>query len=92
LDVRPRELFNDSHVMGAMDFPLSELVTLAAAPEPERDIYLYGANTRRRHSGRQLREAGFRSAAELKGGLTEWKRSVAQIRGRSDAEERRHRL
>ncbi|MBC7825932.1 MAG: rhodanese-like domain-containing protein [Candidatus Parcubacteria bacterium] len=89
LDVRPRELFNDSHVMGAMDFPLTELVTLAKGSlEPERDIYLYGANDQETaQAAATLREAGFRSVAELKGGLTEWKAVGGSTEGTVDARE-----
>ena len=87
LDVRPRELFNDSHIMGAMDFPLSDLVALAKnSLEFERDIYVYGASEpETAQAAALLREAGFRAIAELKGGLTEWKAIGGSTEGAVDA-------
>ena len=89
LDVRPRELFNNSHIMGAMDFPLSELVTLAKNNlEFERDIYIYGANEQETaQAATMLREAGFRAVAELKGGLIEWKAIGGSTEGAVDGSE-----
>ncbi|MCY7321825.1 MAG: rhodanese-like domain-containing protein [Phormidesmis sp. CAN_BIN36] len=86
LDVRPREVFNDSHIMGAMDFPVSELVTLAKnSLEFERDIYIYGANEQETaQAAAMLREAGFRAVAELKGGLAEWKAIGGSTEGAVD--------
>ncbi len=89
LDVRPRELFNNGHIMGAMDFPLSELVTLAKNNlEFERDIYIYGANEQETaQAATMLREAGFRAVAELKGGLTEWRAIGGSTEGAVDGSE-----
>ena len=86
LDVRPRELFNDSHIMGAMDFPLNELVTLAKnSLESGRDIYIYGANEQETvQAATLLREAGFQAVAELKGGLAEWKAIGGSTEGAVD--------
>lgn len=86
LDTRPREVFNDSHIMGAMDFPVSELVTLAKnSLEFERDIYIYGANEQETaQAATMLREAGFRAVAELKGGLAEWKAIGGSTEGAVD--------
>ncbi len=89
LDVRPRETFNNSHIMGAMAFPLDELVTLAEKSlERERDIYIYGANEQETaQAAATLKGAGFRSVAELKGGLAEWKAIGGSTEGAIDARE-----
>jgi rhodanese-related sulfurtransferase len=89
LDVRPREAFNKSHILGSMDFPLQELVTLAKnSLEADRDIYIYGSDEQETaQAASMLREAGFRSVAELKGGLTEWKAIGGPTEGAIDARE-----
>ncbi|MCY7276677.1 MAG: rhodanese-like domain-containing protein, partial [Phormidesmis sp. CAN_BIN44] len=52
------------------------------------DIYLYGANEQEtERAAAMLREAGFRSVAELKGGLTEWKEIGGSTEGAVDARE-----
>lgn len=86
LDVRPREVFNDSHIMGAMAFPLTDLVTLAKSSlEFERDIYIYGASEQETaQAAAMLREAGFSAVAELKGGLSEWKAIGGSTEGAVD--------
>jgi len=86
LDVRSRELFNDSHIMGAMSFSLNDLVALAKSSlEFDRDIYLYGANEQETaQAATMLREAGFRAIAELKGGLKEWKAIGGSTEGAVD--------
>lgn len=89
LDVRPREAFNDSHVLGAMDFPLNELVDLAQKNlEPVRDIYIYGANEQETEQAVGLLQgAGFQSVAALKGGLQEWRAIGGPTEGNIDARE-----
>lgn len=87
LDVRSREVFNDSHILGAMDFPISELVDLAQKNlEPVRDIYVYGTNEEETSQAAQLlRQAGFESVAEIKGGLTQWKAIGGSTEGAVDS-------
>lgn len=89
LDVRPREAFNDSHIMGSMDFPLSELVDMAKQNlEPMRDIYVYGASAEETTQAAQLlREAGFKNVAEIKGGLAQWKAIGGSTEGNVDSRE-----
>lgn len=75
VDARDRAAFNDGRIMGAIAMPTSEVVDMAtAALQPNRDIYVY-ANTDEETAqvASQLRQAGFSSVAELKGGLAGWK-------------------
>jgi rhodanese-related sulfurtransferase len=89
LDVRPREAFNDSKIMGAMDFPLDELVDLAQKNlEPSRDIYVYGSDDGETAQAAQLlRDAGFKSVAEIKGGLAQWRAIGGSTEGNIDGRE-----
>ena len=75
LDVRDREAFNDGHIMGAMSMPMDQLVErVRSSLEPNRDIYVYGASdSDTATAASQLRDAGFRCIAELKGGFPAWK-------------------
>ncbi|HTL90676.1 MAG TPA: rhodanese-like domain-containing protein [Leptolyngbya sp.] len=83
LDVRPRDVYNQGHIMGAMEFPLDELVSLAQNNlELKRDIYVYGANDQETaEAAKQLRQAGFKNVAELKGGLEAWKAAAGSTEG-----------
>ncbi|KAM3102736.1 rhodanese-like domain-containing protein [Phormidesmis sp. 146-12] len=89
LDVRSREAFNDSKIMGAMNFPLSELVDMAQKNlESKRDIYVYGNSAEETSQAAQmLREAGFKSVAEIKGGLAQWRAIGGPTEGNVDARE-----
>lgn len=83
LDVRPREVYNHGHIMGAMDFPLNELVDLAKNNfEFDRDIYVYGSDDQETaQAANLLREAGFRKVSELKGGFNAWKEVAGSTEG-----------
>lgn len=75
IDIRERQEFYFSHVMGAVSMPLSELVVRAsAALELDRDIYLCSdTDEDTAVAAAQLRQAGFRNVSELQGGLPAWK-------------------
>lgn len=75
LDIRDRLAFNQSHIMGAMAMPMEELVERAKSSlEPKREIYVYGdSDEQTSQAASQLREAGFTSISELRGGLAGWK-------------------
>lgn len=74
LDVRDRDAYNLGHIMGAMPFPVNELVDRAGSLAKTRDIYLYGQNDEQTaQAGQLLRGAGFVHVSELKGGLAAWK-------------------
>ncbi len=83
LDVRPRDVYNSGHIMGAMEFPIEKLVDLAKNNlEANRDIYVYGATDQETaDAARQLRQAGFKNVAELKGGLEAWKAVAGSTEG-----------
>jgi rhodanese-related sulfurtransferase len=75
LDVRERTAFNQSHLLGAMTMSMEELVDRAKSSlEPSREIYIYGeTDEQSAEAANKLREAGFNSVSELRGGLAGWK-------------------
>lgn len=75
IDIRSRETFNKSHITGAASIPDAVLVeTVSASLELERDIYVYGSNDKQSSEAvHRLREAGYQSVADLKGGLPAWR-------------------
>ncbi len=75
VDVRDRNAFNATHIMGAVSIPMNELVARAIANlELIRDIYVYGeTNEQTAEAAFNLRAAGYKNVAELLDGLAAWK-------------------
>jgi rhodanese-related sulfurtransferase len=75
IDVRDRADFLFSHVSGAINSPLPDLVAIVQATlELDRDIYLYSDRDEDTAIAAELlRQAGFRNVSELQGGLPAWK-------------------
>ncbi|MBD2184578.1 rhodanese-like domain-containing protein [Aerosakkonema funiforme] len=75
IDVRDRNLFNISHIMGAISLPLNELVDRARTSlEFTRDLYVYGEiDEETAEAAAKLRAAGYINVSELRGGLAAWK-------------------
>jgi rhodanese-related sulfurtransferase len=74
VDVRDPASFKKSHIMGAVSVPMDQLVVeLQNSCESVRDIYVYGdSDEATATAAQQLRQSGFISVAELKGGLSAW--------------------
>lgn len=74
LDVRDRDAYNQGRIMGAMPFPVDQLVDRAGSLAKSRDIYVYGESDEQTAQAAQLlRNAGYVHVSELKGGLAAWK-------------------
>lgn len=74
LDVRDRDAYNQGRIMGAMPFPVDQLVDRAGSLAKSRDIYVYGESDEQTAQAAQLlRNAGYIHVSELKGGLAAWK-------------------
>jgi len=75
IDVRSRDAFNISHIMGAISMPLNVLVDRSLMSlELVRDIYVYGSDDQETaQAAALLKEAGYENVAELTGGLAAWK-------------------
>ena len=74
IDARDRNAFKALHIPGAISMPAKEVVGQALSSlELERDIYIYtDANDETAVVASQLRAAGFKNVAELKGGVAAW--------------------
>lgn len=87
IDVRDRLVYNQGHILGAMDMPLDSLAERATASlQPTRDIYVYGETDEESAvAAQKLREAGFQSVSELKGGFAGWKAIAGPTEGTAEA-------
>lgn len=85
IDIRDRDAFNTSHILGAVSLPTNELVNRALNNfELDRDLYIYGSTDEQTaDAAAQLRAAGYQSVAELKGGLAAWRANSFPIEGNS---------
>jgi rhodanese-related sulfurtransferase len=75
IDVRSRESFSESHVVGAISMPADGLVGHALASlEPERDLYIYADTDDEAAAAVQLLQAaGYHNMSVLRGGVAAWK-------------------
>lgn len=85
IDVRDRDAFNISHILGAISLPIDELVKRALINlEFTRDIYVYGSiDEQTASAAMKLRTAGYKNVSELRGGLAAWKATDCPIEGNS---------
>jgi len=81
IDIRDRDLFNESHVMGAISMPRAELMgRIQSALEYDRDIYLYSSTDEEAaEAAAQLRAAGYQQVSVLRGGVAAWKAADFQV-------------
>ena len=74
VDVRDRAQFNQLHIQGAVSVPAAELLVGLASLEAERDIYIYAdTDAAAAQAVEMLSAAGYKSVAQLLGGLEDWK-------------------
>jgi rhodanese-related sulfurtransferase len=80
LDVRDREAFDDCHILGAMNVPMSMMPdAVQDTLQDKRDIYVYGDEATA--AAQTLRSAGFKNVAELQGGLAAWQEVGGSVDG-----------
>lgn len=75
IDVRDRNQFNTSHILGAIPIPLNQLIECTRASlELNRDIYIYGETDEETAlAAGKLRAAGYTNVSQIRGGLPAWK-------------------
>lgn len=85
VDVRNRDAFNASRIMGAIAMPAGELVArVAETLERDRDIYVYGdTDQQTAEAATELRAAGYQNVAEIIGGLAAWQAASGSVEGYS---------
>ncbi|NJN30214.1 MAG: rhodanese-like domain-containing protein [Synechococcales cyanobacterium RM1_1_8] len=83
IDIRSRAAFNANRITGAVSIPAEELMErVSKTLEFERDIYIYGASDEQAaEATTQLRGAGYKSVAVLKGGFEAWKSARGAVEG-----------
>lgn len=89
IDVSDRNVFNHSHITGAIPVPIENLVEVAQESriEPSRDVYIYGENEQQTTKAAEtLRKAGWQNVAELQGGLVAWKAIAGPTDGTEDSQ------
>ncbi|OKH27006.1 rhodanese-like domain-containing protein [Chroogloeocystis siderophila] len=75
IDVRDRNEYNYSHILGAIPVPLAELTdrTLSTL-ELTRDIYIYGETDEETAlAADKLRAVGYHNVSQIRGGVAAWK-------------------
>ena len=75
IDVRDRNQFNSSRILGAVPMPINQLVERALSSlELNRDIYIYGETDEESAiAATKLRAAGYINVSQIRGGLPAWK-------------------
>lgn len=75
IDVRDRDEFHFSHILGAVPMPMNELVDrILSSLELTRDIYIYGETDEETAvAATKLRAVGYQNVSEIRGGLAAWK-------------------
>lgn len=75
VDVRDRTDFCNSHITGAINLPVAELIDRAfLSLERVRDLYIYSdTDEDTAAAAAKLREAGYLHVSEVQGGLPAWK-------------------
>ncbi|MBE9170334.1 rhodanese-like domain-containing protein [Pleurocapsales cyanobacterium LEGE 06147] len=84
VDARDREAFLEEHITGAIPmFGEDTSARLIDTLSPNREIYVYSDNDEQTaEAAEQLREAGFESMSQLRGGLAGWKAISGPTEGR----------
>lgn len=75
IDLRSRDLFNQSHVMGSISMPMTEAISrVLTSLEFDRDLYIYAATDEESsEAATQLRDLGYQRVSVLRGGAAAWK-------------------
>ncbi|RDI41174.1 rhodanese-related sulfurtransferase [Falsibacillus pallidus] len=73
IDVREPNEFDEGHVLGARNIPLSQLRTRMKEIRPDQPVYLYcQSGLRSGRAGQMLYRKGYRNLNHLQGGFKKW--------------------
>ncbi|GLI85622.1 rhodanese-like domain-containing protein [Rossellomorea marisflavi] len=73
IDVRETNEYNNGHILGARNIPLSQLKMRQKEIRKDQPVYLYDQNgIRSGRAGQMLRRFGYRDLHQLKGGFKKW--------------------
>lgn len=82
VDVRPADLFAESHVPGAINIPQSELPDRAAELPDDREasiVMVCGIGKFSKPTTLFLKSLGYRNVRSMKGGINEWVRKGLEV-------------
>ncbi len=73
IDVREPNEFNNGHILGARNIPLSQMKMRMQELRSDKPVYLYcQGGTRSGRAAQFLYKRGFRNLSHLKGGFKKW--------------------
>ncbi|WP_428912627.1 rhodanese-like domain-containing protein [Niallia sp. Krafla_26] len=73
IDVREPNEFENGHILGARNIPLSQMKMRLQEIRPDKPVYLYCQNTQRSSRAAQLLyKKGYKDLYQLKGGFKKW--------------------
>ena len=77
VDVRPRVLFEITHITGSISMPMDEPANLTLSSlELSRDLYVYAETDEQTTvAANKLRQLGYQNVSELIGGLAAWEKA-----------------
>lgn len=73
IDVREPKEFDNGHILGARNIPMSQLKMRLTEIRKDKPVYLYDQNgVRSARSAQLLRKKGYQDLNHLKGGFKKW--------------------
>lgn len=73
IDVREPNEFDNGHILGARNIPLSQLKMRLKELRPDKPVYLYCQNgTRSARAAQLLYKKGYKDLSHLQGGFKKW--------------------
>lgn len=73
IDVREPNEFDNGHILGARNIPLSQMKMRMLEIRPDKPVYLYCQSSQRSGRAAQiLRRKGYKDLYQLKGGFKKW--------------------
>ncbi|HEX6922605.1 MAG TPA: rhodanese-like domain-containing protein [Bacillales bacterium] len=77
IDVREPNEFENGHILGARNIPMSQMKMRLSEIRKDKPVYLYDANgMRSARSAALLKKKGYRDLNHLKGGFKKWNGKV----------------
>lgn len=77
IDVREQQEFDNGHILGARNIPVTQMKQRLIEMRPDKDVYLYcQGSTRSNRAAQLLHKKGYNHIYQLKGGFKQWNGKV----------------